>query len=67
MYQILAKIGAFFISHKFSLEIAGIGLMGITLPELVVADHLVKILVGLATLFIIGRKEYKDRKKGGKK
>lgn len=54
-----------FSAHKFSIEIAAIGVGGITLPELMVADHAIKILVGLVTLIVIVMKEI-DRRKNKK-
>lgn len=53
----------FFIHHKFSIEVAAIGLGGITLSELAVADYWIKIVIGLATLYIIIMKEVSRRKK----
>lgn len=63
MAQIIAKIFAFFITHKFYVQVAALGIGGITLPELIFADHAIKILVGIATLLVITDKWLKERKK----
>jgi hypothetical protein len=53
----------FFSQHKFSLEVATIGLGGITISELAAADYSIKILIGLTTLYLIIMKEVSRRKK----
>jgi hypothetical protein len=63
MFQLLTKIVSYFIAHKFYVQVAALGIGGITLPELIFADHAVKILVGLATLVVLADKWIKERKK----
>lgn len=63
MFQLFAKIINFFLSHKFSFEIASMGAAGIILPELAALDHVIKILIGCLTLLFIVRKELRERQK----
>lgn len=54
---------SFITSHKFSLNIALIGISGIIIPELANWDHAAKILASLITSIILVDKWLKDRKK----
>lgn len=63
MAQLVVRLVSFIVSHKFTLEIAGLGLSGIILPELVAVDHAVKILVGIVMIFIMISKERSRIKK----
>lgn len=63
MWYLFGRVASFFAGHRFSLEIGSLAIGGITIPELVAADHALKILIGIVTLFLIVRKEVKNRKK----
>ena len=59
MYKFLG----FLCHNKFSIEITGIALSGITLAELAFADLVLKVLIGVFTLTMIVLKTIKDYKK----
>lgn len=63
--SIVVKLISFIVAHKFTIEIAGLGLGGIIVPELVAVDHFVKILVGVVMIWIMIAKERSRRKKDG--
>jgi hypothetical protein len=63
MFQLLAKIASYFVAHKFSIQVAALGISGIIIPELANWDHLAKIIVSLITSVILLEKWFRDRKK----
>lgn len=63
MWQLVVKLFNCLAMHKFSFEIAAIGVGGIAIPDLANVDHLVKIMVGIVTVFVIVNKELRERRK----
>lgn len=59
MYAVLIKMFNFILTHRFSLEIAGIASVGLT-AELIVTNMVLKILVTGFTLFFVIRTGYKN-------
>ncbi len=62
MFPMVAKVVNFILMHRFQLEIASLGIGGIAVPYLVAADQLLKIMIGMVTLFLLIRKGYKESK-----
>lgn len=63
MWQLIGKVINFIAAHRFSAEIAAIGTGGILIPDLANMEHAVKILAGMATVFVIVSKEIRDRRR----
>jgi len=59
VYKFLSFLG----HNKFSLELTGIAVGGVTLAELAFADLVLKVLIGVFTLTILVLKTIKDYKK----